>query len=71
MLIIYLYTRKPDETISTYLVELCALAEHYNFRKMIHDRLVCGINEVAMQKHLLAEGDKLIFAKAVALAQLY
>ena len=26
---------------------------------MIHDRLVCGINEDSIQKHLLMEGDKL------------
>ena len=26
---------------------------------MIHNRLVCGINEDSIQKHLLMEGDKL------------
>ena len=38
---------------------------------MIRDRLVCGINDDAIQKRLLAEGDKLSFAKAVSLAQSY
>ena len=32
---------------------------------------MCGINDDAMQKRLLAEGDKLTLAKALSLAQAY
>ena len=62
--------RRPDESISTFLMELRALAEHCNFGEsletMIRNRLVCGVNDDAIQKRLLAEGDKLTFAKAVS-----
>ena len=44
----YSRSRKPGENISSYVAELCALAEHCNFRGtldvMICDRLVCGVN---------------------------
>ena len=38
---------------------------------MIRDRVVCGINEDAIQKRLLAEGDTLTLTKALSLAQAY
>ena len=38
---------------------------------MIRDRVVCGINDDAIQKRLLAEGEKLTLAKALSLAQSY
>ena len=71
----YSRIRKSSETISTILAELRALAEHCNFGEsleaMICDRLVCEINDDAIQKRLLAESDKLSFAKALSLAQSY
>ena len=36
---------------------------------MIHDWVVCGINDDTIQKRLLAEGDTLTLAKALTLAQ--
>ena len=71
----YSHIKKPGETISTFLAELRALAEYCNFGEsleaMIRDRLVCEINDDAIQKRLLAEDDKQSFAKAVLLAQSY
>ena len=71
----YSHIKKPGETISTFLAELRALAEYCNFGEsleaMIRDRLVCEINDDAIQKRLLAESDKLSFAKALSLAQSY
>ena len=52
--------------------ELRSLSEFCNFggtlEVMIRDRLVCGINDGAIQKRLLAE-PKLTYAKAVEIAQ--
>ena len=57
------------------MTELRSLAEHCNFGPtldaMIQDRVVCGINDDAIQKRLLAEGDKLTLAKVLSLAQSY
>ena len=56
-------SRKPGEYILTFMVELCAVAEHCNFGlsldAMIRDRMVCGINN---DKTLLTKGDKLMLA---------
>ena len=38
---------------------------------MIRDRVVCGVNDDAIQKRLLAEGDKLTLTKALTLAHSY
>ena len=61
--------------ISTFVAELCAMAEHCNFGQsldaMIRDRVVCGINDDTTQKRLLAEGSKLTLAKALSLTQAY
>ena len=69
----YSWSRKPGENVSSYIAELRALADHYNFGgtldAMIHNRLVCGINEDSIQKRLLMEGDKL--TKAMSIAQSY
>ena len=71
----YNRSRKPNESISGFVAELRSIAEHCNFGPtldaMIRDRVVCGINDDAMQKRLLAEGDKLTLAKALSLAQAY
>ena len=71
----YSRSRKPGESISTFVAELRATAEYCNFgtslNAMIRDRVVCGINEDAIQKRLLAEGDTLTLTKALSLAQAY
>ena len=38
---------------------------------MIRNRIVCGINEDSIQKHLLTEGDKFILDKAITITQSY
>ena len=71
----YSRSRKPGESIATFVTELCASAEHCNFGRslddMIPDRVVCGVNDDVIQKRLLAEGDKLTLTKALTLAQSY
>ena len=37
-------------------------------QEMLHDRLVCGVNQSGIQKHLLAEKD-LTFDKALDIAK--
>ena len=68
-------SRKPAESIVTFAAELHASAEHCNFGRslddMIRGRVVCGVNDDAIQKRLLAEGDKLTLTKALTLAQSY
>ena len=63
--------RKPGESIATYVAELRSLTEYCNFGAtldvMIRDRLVCGVNDRALQKQLLAQTD-LTYEKAVELA---
>ena len=65
-------SRKENESVAAYVAELRRLAEFCNFgttlEKMLHDRLVYGINDPWVQKKLLAEQD-LRFAKALAIAQ--
>ena len=57
---------------ATFVAELRSLAEFCNFggtlEVMIRDRIVCGINDTAVQKRLLAEPG-LTYAKAVEIAQ--
>ena len=64
-------SRKPGESVATFVAELRSLTEFCNFgttlEAMIRDRLVCGINDSSLQKRLLAEPD-LSYAKAVELA---
>ena len=51
--------RKAGESIATFVAELRSLSEYCNFGAllddMIRDRLVCGVNDAAIQKRLLAE----------------
>ena len=60
--------RKQGETVAAYIAELRALSEYCNYgdtlESMLRDRLVCGVNDVQIQKRLLAE-DKLTFKKAL------
>ena len=59
------------ELVSTYVPELHHLSNHCDFgpslQQMLHDRLVCGIEDPKIQWRLLAEPD-LTFDKAFELA---
>ena len=61
-----------SETVAEYVAALLKLAEHCNFEKtldeMLRDRLVCGITNPAVQKHLLSEPE-LTFTKVVTITQ--
>ena len=64
--------REPGESVATFVSELHFLAEHCNFEStledMLRDRIVCGINDHAIQQRLLGE-EKLTFEKAMSTAQ--
>ena len=64
--------RQPGETVTDFVAELRRLAEDCNFdstlERMLQDIIVCGINDDAIQKKLLAE-EKLTCKRAVELAQ--
>ena len=53
--------RLPGESIPAYIAALRALGEHCKFgatlNAMIRDRLVCGVNDRAIQRRLLQESD--------------
>ena len=63
--------RKAGESVSSYLAELRLLSEHCNFGEslndMFRDRLVCSINDIAIQKMLLAKA-ALTFEAATEIA---
>ena len=63
--------RLPGESIAQYVANLRSLSEHCEFRSfwndMLRDRLVCGIENPAIQKKLLAECN-LTFEKALDIA---
>lgn len=66
--------RKPEESVQEYLTELRRLSEHCEFGNtldnMLRDRIVCGINNVTIQRKLLAEVNlTLKRAVTIALAQ--
>ena len=65
-------TRAPDESVADYVAGLRRLAERCAYgemlEEMLRDRFVCGINNAAIQRRLLAESD-LTLTKAVAVAQ--
>ena len=65
-------TRSLDESVADYVAGLRRLAEHCGFNgmleEMLRDRVVCGINNSAIQKRLLAESD-LTLTKAISVAQ--
>ena len=69
----YNRSRKPGESVSTFISEVRDLARFCNFGDsldaMIRDRLVCGINDEQIQKRLLSKGNKLTLAKAMTFAQ--
>ena len=63
--------RLPGESIPTYIAALRAIGEHCQFgatlNDMIRDRLVCGVNDRAIQRRLLQES-KLDYKTAYAIA---
>ena len=65
-------SRKPGESIATFVSELKKLSEYCEFGEsldeMIRDRLVCGIADERWQRRMLSE-PKLDFKKAFELAQ--
>ena len=68
----YNRVQKPGETVSSFVAELRAIAEHCNFGdsldQMLRDRLICGTSSEHMQRRLLSEAD-LTFKKTLELAQ--
>ena len=64
--------RATSETVAEYVAPLRKLVKHCNFGdtidEMLHDRLVCGITNAAVQKRLVTEPE-LTFTKAVTIAQ--
>ena len=63
--------RKDGESVAEFVSQLRKLSEHCEFGdtldKMLRDRIVCGINDVRIQRRLLAEPG-LSLAKALELA---
>ncbi len=68
----YNRVRRHGESVTTFLSELRKLAEFCNFENkledMLRDKLICGINDTAMQRKLLSEGDQLTLEDALKLA---
>lgn len=68
--------RSADETVQQYVAELRGMAQKCDFANTqesrldssLRDRFVVGLREERIQRHLLSQGDKLTFAKAVELA---
>lgn len=65
--------RKPGQTVANFVAELRQFSEHCDFGPvlddMLRDRLVCGINNDAIQRHLLGEAPPLTFKKALEISQ--
>ena len=63
---------QPEKSVSTFMLELRSLAEFCNvgtaLEDMLRDRLVCDINDSAVQWKLLSEHN-LTFNKALEMAQ--
>ena len=64
--------RKPGESVTAFVSELCSIAKYCNFgdtlETMLRDRTVCGINDAVIQRRLLSEKE-LTFNKALEVAQ--
>ena len=63
----YSCIRKTEETVSDFVVDLKCLSENCNYsttlETMLQDRIVCGINDISIQKKLLSKSE-LTFKKA-------
>ena len=59
-------TQKEGESVADFVAQLRKLSEHCQYEAtlddMLHDRLVCGLHDVKLQRRLLAE-PKLTFRK--------
>jgi len=64
--------RNPGKSVATFVAELHLLAEHCNYGQtlevMLHDYIVCGMRDDAIQGRLLSEKE-LTFKKALEIAQ--
>ena len=64
-------SRRPGESVLTYVAELRSIAEYCNFgatlELMLRDRLVCGINN-EMTQHLLLAETTLTYKKTLEIA---
>ena len=64
--------RQQGESIATYVAVLKGLGEHCGYgdqlNNMVHDRLVCGIGDVRIQRRLLQETE-LTYKKSYEIAQ--
>ncbi|XP_042372461.1 uncharacterized protein K02A2.6-like [Plectropomus leopardus] len=65
--------RKQGQSVANFVAELRQLSEHCDFGTvlddMLRDRLVCGINNDAIQRRLLGETPPLTFKKALEISQ--
>ncbi|KAM3613346.1 uncharacterized protein V6R79_024529 [Siganus canaliculatus] len=65
--------RRQGQSVANFVAELRQLSEHCDFGPvlddMLHDRLVCGINNDATQRRLLGEAPPLTFKKALEISQ--
>ena len=64
--------RRQGESVTSFVAELGRLAKYCNFASLndlLRDRIVCGINDVSIQRRLLSEtATKLTFDKALEIA---
>ena len=64
--------RNPSESVSKYVAELKRLSQDCDYggslNDMLRDRLVCGINDLSIQRKLLSEGSSLTFDNALKIA---
>ena len=51
------HTRKPEESVNDFVVELCKLLECCNFGDTLNQILLCGSNNHQLQGKVLAESD--------------
>nr|XP_023665672.1 LOW QUALITY PROTEIN: uncharacterized protein K02A2.6-like [Paramormyrops kingsleyae] len=65
--------RKSGQSVANFVAELRQLSEHCDFGAvlddMLRDRLVCGVNDDAIQRRLLGETPPLTFKKAFEISQ--
>ena len=64
--------RNPSESVSKYVAELRRLSQDCQYgdsiNDMLRDRLVCGINDLSIQRKLLSEGSALTLDNALRIA---
>jgi hypothetical protein len=65
-------SRKEGESVQSFVAELRKLSEHCNYgtqlNDMLRDRLVCGVNQPAIQRKLLSESSNMNFEQALKIA---